>query len=648
MNRHSKVFYLFLLFCFFGIYRAQAQYNIDSLKKVIVAPKIHDTTKLTSIKLLLDNVYDNADFDRYNALMGKIAYKNSQQNTSLKKKYLKYLGNYYSNVSVRQEEEGNPKSMLFIDKAIKTYKEASADNELNAALISKGLIYYRKKEYKKAISNFYAALKYFDQHKKGNEDNLWYIYLNLGVVYSEQGYNKQAVDFHKKAIFYINQKPHPLSVEDELQKCTMYLNEGFCNLTLNQYDEAARNLNASLLLSRKHKDNSLMGLALGRLGMIEMKKNNYDEAQKLLEEAEVLSENDFSKGLTLTNLGEVYFKKKKYKKAEITLNNGLLIAKTIGNIDLIERIYQILYQVTKESGQYQKSLSMLELFHQYKDSSKVMENRSTLKEQQLKFAFEKRELKYKLENERKNFRKNVLLVGLLFLIVLIIVGTYFLYKNYKQKQAINQLEKNELKQKLLLTQMNPHFIFNSIDNIQSLIYNKQDKDAINYLGKFSKLTRQILEHSTENYITLEEEITLIENYLSIQQLLYNNKFDFQISVDETIEPEAILLPPMLIQPFVENAIKHGLKGKASQGKIKILFEKRKELLHVEIIDNGEGFREEKQLGTKKSLAMKITKERLGVLLKNENVVVHHINIVGENNKIMGAKVYFEIPYIYEN
>lgn len=205
-----------------------------------------------------------------------------------------------------------------------------------------------------------------------------------------------------------------------------------------------------------------------------------------------------------------------------------------------------------------------------------------------------------------------------------------------------------LEQKLLITQMNPHFIFNSIQNIRSLINNKQNNEAVNYLGKFSKLTRQILENSNQNYISLEEEVEMIENYLSIQQLLYENKFNFSVHVEEGIDTESIFLPPMLAQPFIENAIKHGLSNTLSNGKIVVHFYLKENKLFFEVTDNGKGFDTEKTVSNHKSLAMTITKERLVSYTKNKDFIVQTDNLITPDGTIEGAKVVFEIPYIYEN
>ncbi len=240
-------------------------------------------------------------------------------------------------------------------------------------------------------------------------------------------------------------------------------------------------------------------------------------------------------------------------------------------------------------------------------------------------------------------------------VFLLVVGLFFLafifqnhFSKMKQKQLISDLEKQAVKQKLLLSQMNPHFIFNSIDNIKSLIYNKKDELAVNYLTRFSKLTRQILENSNEGYISLREEIEMLENYLVIQQLLYSNRFTFTIDVANTIDTETMYVPPMLTQPFIENAIKHGLKNKQENGKVSIRFYKNESLLYFEVRDNGCGFDQEEKEQNHKSMGVTLTKERLIGYTQKANFAWHMDNVLDHKERVVGAKINFEIPYIYEN
>ncbi|PZO29126.1 MAG: hypothetical protein DCF13_07190 [Flavobacteriaceae bacterium] len=628
-----------------------AQYDIDSLKGVVKNPKLHDTTRLYNIALLIDNLYENQEVVPYNALMGSIAQKNLQKKNltaDLHKKYTMYLAAYYNNISIQLEDNGNPKALNYLNKSIGLYRSVKADDEVYSSIVSKGILLSRRKRYKEAISCYFDALRYFEKNREENADGISYVYTNLGVLYGDQEQWRESIKYLKKAAFVIDQKKEKKTVEDELQKFAMYYNIGSAYVTLNDYKNGEEYLKKALALSKKHNQNSYTSFALGKLAMVDLHYKREDEAEQKFLESSKIAESSLSKGFSLVNLGDLYYQKKDYDKSKRFLEEGLALAKEVNKDDLKGQAYELLYKINKLKGNYKESVQMLELYNSIKDSNKVVETKNELKQQQLKYDYEKKELNYKLATEKKNAAKNNLLIGLSALVVLLLIGAYFLYRNYKQKQTISAFEKKELKQKLLLTQMNPHFIFNSIDNIQSLIYNKQEKEAVNYLTKFSKLTRQILENSNENYITLEEELTMIDNYLSIQQLLYNNKFDYTVKVADGIDAEAILVPPMLTQPFIENAIKHGLKNTTEKGKIAIEFVMKDKQLGFQITDNGSGFGSAEKDSSKKSLAMKITKERLSSLAKNNHFEVHVENVLDVNKSVVGARVYFDIPYLYEN
>ncbi|MDI1256223.1 MAG: tetratricopeptide repeat protein [Flavobacterium sp.] len=639
----------FIILTFFWISISHAQYDVDSLKSVLNNPKLHDTTRLANISLLIDNIFDNTEFIKYTNLMGAIAQKNLSNkniNPILHKKYTMYLAAYYNNRSIQLEDSGDLKSLDYLNKSIQLYQSVAADDEVYSSIVSKGIILSRRKRYKEAIDCYFKALKYFERIPDKNTDNISYVYTSLGVLYGEQEQWEVAIKYLKKSIAFIDKKAEKQTVEDNLQKCLMYYNIGSAYITLKKFPEATTNLQWALALSKEYRQNSFTSFSLAKLGLIDLHFKRFDAAEQKLIEAIALAESATSKGSSLAYLGNVYFEKKDFKNAQSVLEKALVFAEASKNSDLRERVYELMYKINKINGNYKKAVTMLEMFNAIRDSTKLAETKDELKQQQLKYDYEKKELNYKLNAQRESAAKNTLLTWLSSIVLLLLIGAYFLYRNYKQKQAIAYFEKNELNQKLLLSQMNPHFIFNSIDNIQSLIYNKQDKDAVNYLTKFSKLTRQILENSNESYITLSEELTMIDNYLVIQQLLYNNKFDFNIEVDTAIDPETVLLPPMLAQPFIENAIKHGLKHTTEQGFINISFKFKNDKLFFEIIDNGVGFKTDEMIN-KKSLAMKITKERLANIAKKSDFEIQLENSIDVQKNIVGAKVFFEIPYIYE-
>lgn len=180
-----------------------------------------------------------------------------------------------------------------------------------------------------------------------------------------------------------------------------------------------------------------------------------------------------------------------------------------------------------------------------------------------------------------------------------------LKKSIAIDQEIIQLEKSALQ-----AQMNPHFIFNCLNSIQGFIMNNDKEQAMEYLGKFAKLIRLSLNASVDSMITLDQEIILLESYLSLEQLRADNSFTYQIECDPNIEAELLQIPPMLIQPFAENAVIHGMKKIQKGGQISIQFTKSSNALLVAIIDNGKYETEIKEEKKYRSLGMGITKKRL--------------------------------------
>ncbi|GGP02294.1 hypothetical protein GCM10010992_06100 [Cloacibacterium rupense] len=242
---------------------------------------------------------------------------------------------------------------------------------------------------------------------------------------------------------------------------------------------------------------------------------------------------------------------------------------------------------------------------------------------------------------------------------LIFAGIYF-FNRYK----INQIKERAklktkfaqdiaaLEMKALRAQMNPHFIFNSLNSIQNYILKNDSEKASQYLTKFSRLIRLILDHSNQNFITLSSEIQLLTLYIEMEDMRFEKHFESEISVDDNLDAEHILIPSMLIQPSVENAIWHGLLHKNEKGFLKIYFKKIDEnLLEVTIEDNGVGRKKAEELRSKTSLRKKsygteITKNRIETLNKTSELQTSFeiIDLYNENENAAGTKVLIKIPF----
>lgn len=166
--------------------------------------------------------------------------------------------------------------------------------------------------------------------------------------------------------------------------------------------------------------------------------------------------------------------------------------------------------------------------------------------------------------------------------------------------------------------MNPHFIFNSLNSIQKYIWQNKEEDAAEYLARFAKLMRAILDHSREEAITLKEEMNVMKLYIELEHRRSNGSFEYKVQVDENLDQNKILIPPMIMQPFIENAIWHGLNKKEGRGYLTISVNQQNNQLVCIIEDDGNGFDLNNQAGKEeqKSLGIEITKQRLEKLMHN--------------------------------
>ena len=232
----------------------------------------------------------------------------------------------------------------------------------------------------------------------------------------------------------------------------------------------------------------------------------------------------------------------------------------------------------------------------------------------------------------------------------IILITFAVLMVFRQQRRRNKLREEllEMQQRLLRTQMNPHFIFNSLLSIQNFIYKNEPGQAGKYLSRFAKLIRLILRSSRKEVITLEEEIEFLNYYLALQKLRFKKRFDYQFDIDEKIRQEQVYIPPMLAQPFIENAIEHGLKDISHEGIIQIRFFMENSYLVFEVEDNGVGiYRSEREKslteGNHESLGQQITYDRLRLLnKKNKKVSYSADEIRDEKGNVKGTKIQFRI------
>lgn len=343
-----------------------------------------------------------------------------------------------------------------------------------------------------------------------------------------------------------------------------------------------------------------------------------------------------------TNLITLYALSEQFSTAEKYIQAAQEIEKTTSvnyNSKFNNRMAQAQYYLQKRNLDAYRKLHLESLV--IKDALQASNSAKAIAEISVFYDVEAKKKSITLLNEtveatNKKLETRTLLLIISGLLILIITGfvSFYMYVHRQQKR-LEAKEKGLMQQKLLRTQMEPHFIFNTLSSLQSFIRFEEKEKSIKYLNLFSKLLRSSLEMSRNDYISLEDELEAIKNYLALQQMRLNHNFEFDILTAEDIS--GVMIPPMLIQPFVENAVIHGVTPLKEKGEISIRVDLDDHFITVAILDNGKG-------GNKPSghtsLSGSIAKERMELLFK-ETAKKGTIQITQTPNSYL---VVLKIPY----
>lgn len=326
-------------------------------------------------------------------------------------------------------------------------------------------------------------------------------------------------------------------------------------------------------------------------------QDRFDEAITYLKESieEAGAGNDLliQKDATRT-LSEVYREKGDFNKA---------LASYQDYVNLVDSLYRRKEQELAQIAQFNREIA--------EKQSRItgLERERELSKSRMELALSEQQL----IRERNNSQQ-LIIYSLILGIILLALTTYFFYRSNRQQKLANNL----LALKSLRSQMNPHFIFNALNSVNNFISQKDERSANRYLSEFSMLMRAVLETSEQDFITLAQELEMIERYLMLEKSRFPDKFDYSVSVEGNLDPEQFRLPPMLLQPFIENAIWHGLRYKEEKGYLKVQLEAADSTLKIQIIDNGIGRSRSAELKTgnqmkQRSQGMENIRKRIAIL-----------------------------------
>lgn len=533
-------------------------------------------------------------------------------------------------------------------------------------LYQKAVIYSYQGNYEESLSSYLRILKIYEsideQYSSATTLN------SIGIIYKNLEKYDLALESCNRALAMFKEIDAKIDIADCLH------NIGNVYAEKEEYQKALDYYQESVAIDRELENKWGIAYQLETIGTVYTHLNRLDEALSYNLRALKIREEIGQKkeiAMSLNKAGFTLWKMGNYDEAIAYLSQGLATSRKIGSKPEIEQAYFNLAHAFAGKRQHEKAFEYYQLYVDIKDSIVNEASTKQINELQTQYETEKKEQEIALltkEQEIQNAEikyqrtlKNAFIGG----IVLIFVTALIWIKGYRDKMKAKQLvaAKNEeirvsslqqqlsqLEMKALRAQMNPHFIFNCLSSINRMIMSKEAENATRYLTKFSKLIRLILENSESSTVPLANELEMLEIYIQLESERFKGKMEYTIAVDPEIDQEATRLPSMVIQPFIENAIWHGLMHKEDKGLIKISIKQENDWLKCIIEDNGIGREKalelkEKKLVRHKSMGMKVTKERLRLVSKPE-IAEKLITITDLKDKLdhaLGTRIDILIP-----
>lgn len=569
-----------------------------------------------------------------------------------------------NSAGVAHKNLGNYKeAVVFYDKMIH-YAEANGNQRyLFTGIRNKAIVFKNQGNYAKALEFNFEALKIAEEIQDSSKIQL--AYNSLGVVYKNLGEYVNALKYYEKGL--------KIATKLDSRRSISSLNNNMAILynLLEKYDLALEHGKRSLAISTKSGDINSQTFSYSTIGNSYYYKKDFDKALeyyfKVLEINKKLGDKTRLAN-NYNNIGLVYLDKKEYQKGIEYAFKALELAEPVGEISALKSSSKVLYKSFKNLNDPKNALKYYEDFIFYKDSLTNEAKAKEIGKLEAKYENEKQIELLKKNDEIKNLQlqqseaqvakqkliKNVIIV-LSILLILIALGAYYRYReDQKRKEEKLQtdfdLQIAHVEMTALRAQMNPHFLFNCLNSIKSYVIENDQKSAAEYLNKFARLIRLILQNSKNELVSLENELEALKIYIEMEAMRFDDKFDFEFNVDEQIDTEFIEIPPLILQPYVENSIWHGLMHKEGKGHIKIEVQKVEQGIKCVVEDNGVGREKSAELKSrsalkKKSMGMQITKDRLAIInsLYKTNTSVKILDLVDSYGLGSGTRVEIEIP-----
>ncbi len=628
----------------------------------------HDTIRLKVLEDLIDNCWNEEVWPRYNAFLLDLAQKLAAQYSPNSREYQKciyYKGIAYGNRGYFYDEDGD-----YIN-AKKEYLTAldiftEIDNIQGQGKIYNALagISENLGDIREAIDYYSLALKLAEASK--DLSGIANASLNIGSLHLQLGTRKEALNFLQISLDAAREN------DDFRIIGSVLVSEGKILVLADSLEEAEENCVEALKNFDKagaKLDALQVHLLMGEIKVIQKDYGGAEtEFQHILEIANIYGSLEY---IIVANnsLAELKLIEEDYDLAEKYALESYKIAKTLNFYSGIEAASGKLTKIYEEKKYYQKANYFLNEYANTRDSLRMKSFERKIFQESAKYEFEKiakiKEVEHQneiLRTEVEKKRLGYIVLSALLILLVVVVALMIIYSRMKvirqQKMeldaAYSELEERKNDEilvsnlKALQSQMNPHFIFNALNSIQTLVLKGDVDNSYSYINKFADLVRQTLMFSERPLISFEEEVGLLENYLTLEKLRFRDNFNYSIKTNQVGN---IMVPSMLLQPLLENALKHGLLHKKSDKLLTIDFE-LDEVLKCTIVDNGIGRKAAEQINKRRnqkhqSFALEALRKRFEFLKRKMNVenIGFHYEDLYEDNHAIGTKVVVIIPFV---
>lgn len=577
-----------------------------------------------------------------------------------------YQSHYYYGILARYQS--NPSEAVeHLSKYVNHFTVQGDSAKVGLGCYHLGFEHIRLGDFDKSLAFFYRSLAIHTDNKNAYQTART---LNgIGVVFFESRKYQDAIEVCNQAYAIFD------SLKEVSEIPAVLLNLGNIHNRIQEFAKARHYYEQALQVNKIINDSSGVALNLANIAYLFDNMEQYDSAMYYHLKALAIREKLPSKqnlARSLVGVGYGYTQSQNYTLSKKYLMEALDLTRKIQSKTMTRDVYSILAHIYAEEKNYFQAFQYQELFTATHDSIINESTARQISELQIKYETEKKDQQIALlaiekeiqekEAQRQSTIKKASLggLGLITLLGSLLVYTLFqrlrnqkivASKNQEIKDANFKRQLSELEMKALQAQINPHFIFNCMNSINQMILEGDNGNASKYLTKFSKLIRLVLENAEDTEVSLKDELAMLEAYIQLEALRFEGEIQYQIRIKEDIDPENTYLPSMVLQPFVENAIWHGLMPKKDMGNglITISIEQHQDQLVCLIEDNGIGREkalelQQKSVWKSKSLGLKITEERLKLLSKElQKKLIRFTDLKDAMGRALGTRVEVNIP-----